>query len=984
MKKMMSIALMLCMLLTVLPAPAYAAETEAGLEVVNSDVSTIIPEEGMLPESEEILDTYAELAMYPEFAVSLFAAGESRLDGMQLVVYNALRDQISAIASGESVSKLCLKWEFGSSPLSWSYSELGVDGSDNEAIVKAIRDKLSLSDIHNYLLMDMPFELYWYDKTQGMRSDFSFAKNGSKVAVIGMNFAFSVIEAYRAAGSGETVTLGVSPNQVSVDCYAVNAAKVQAAKAAVMKAMEIVEKYKELDDYSKLKAYKDEICSLTSYNREVSEISREELEYGDPWQLIHVFDNDPNTTVVCEGYSKAFQYLCDRSEFEDEDTVCYTVTGVLNGDGMPDNGINHMWNIVSLGGKNYLVDVTNSDEGTIGKDGQLFMAGTTGDVSSGYIFNVGSGTARYQYGPDQLDLLGEVLSLSSENYSAEPAHEHSFGDWVDDQNGSTHSRTCTGENCGVVESGEHSYDESNTCTVCGHVKAVEPAPEHQHQWKDAWSMDENGHWHDCSAEDCNITDNSQKAGYETHSYGDDNICDVCGYEKPAGPEPTAVPTAEPSSTPTATPTPTPTDTPAPEHQHQWSAAWNKDESYHWHDCSAEGCHITDNSQKDGYAKHDWDGGTVTKAATATETGTMTYTCKVCGYIRTETLPVLPAPEHVHKWSTVWSGTSEYHWHECETSGCDIADNSKKDSYGAHNWDAGTVTKAATTTEAGIKTYTCQTCKLTKTEQIPVLPTPAHTHSWSSKWQYNTTHHWNECTAANCPVTNNADKYGYAAHSFGAWRTVTAATATKDGSMERKCVCGYKETRTIPASGNAGAGHQHSWGSWQFTAPNYWERICGTCGSRDIRIAEVTKPQITSGANSTWRQGSSSGLSFTSSAPLSEFVSVTLNGFILPDSYYSKAEGSTIITLNKNCLDQLGTGTHTISINSAGGSAETKFAVKASAQQVSQRPSYNSSSYPWSAPKTGDSANMGLWIGMIAVSVLVIGGVAVYVIKKKKR
>ena len=38
--------------------------------------------------------------------------------------------------------------------------------------------------------------------------------------------------------------------------------------------------------------------------------------------------------------------------------------------------------------------------------------------------------------------------------------------------------------------------------------------------------------------------------------------------------------------------------------------------------------------------------------------------------------------------------------------------------GKHDWDAGKVTKAATATEDGIRTYTCKVCKQTKTEVIP--------------------------------------------------------------------------------------------------------------------------------------------------------------------------------------------------------------------------------------------------------------------------
>lgn len=38
----------------------------------------------------------------------------------------------------------------------------------------------------------------------------------------------------------------------------------------------------------------------------------------------------------------------------------------------------------------------------------------------------------------------------------------------------------------------------------------------------------------------------------------------------------------------------------------------------------------------------------------------------------------------------------------------------------HSWDAGKVTKAANCTEKGIRTYTCQSCSITRTEDIPAL------------------------------------------------------------------------------------------------------------------------------------------------------------------------------------------------------------------------------------------------------------------------
>ena len=40
----------------------------------------------------------------------------------------------------------------------------------------------------------------------------------------------------------------------------------------------------------------------------------------------------------------------------------------------------------------------------------------------------------------------------------------------------------------------------------------------------------------------------------------------------------------------------------------------------------------------------------------------------------------------------------------------------------HTWDAGVITTPATTTKEGVKTFTCEVCKATKTESVPKIPT----------------------------------------------------------------------------------------------------------------------------------------------------------------------------------------------------------------------------------------------------------------------
>ena len=95
------------------------------------------------------------------------------------------------------------------------------------------------------------------------------------------------------------------------------------------------------------------------------------------------------------------------------------------------------------------------------------------------------------------------------------------------------------------------------------------------------------------------------------------------------------------------------------HYHNWSDTWNSDDNYHWHECTATGCMVTDNSQKDGYGEHTTDGSgwhsdetnhwnicecgkmlneaahtyewVTDKDATATEAGSKHEECKICGY-----------------------------------------------------------------------------------------------------------------------------------------------------------------------------------------------------------------------------------------------------------------------------------------------------------------------------------------------------------------
>ena len=95
-------------------------------------------------------------------------------------------------------------------------------------------------------------------------------------------------------------------------------------------------------------------------------------------------------------------------------------------------------------------------------------------------------------------------------------------------------------------------------------------------------------------------------------------------------------------------------------------------------------------------------------------------------------------------------------------------------------------------------------------------TPAgHTHVWGSVWETSGTHHWHSCSVSDCPITDNSQKDGYAAHTAGDWVVDRPATSSQNGTRHKSCtVCGYEILReSIPATGGgSSSGGSSSGGS----------------------------------------------------------------------------------------------------------------------------------------------------------------------------
>ena len=135
-----------------------------------------------------------------------------------------------------------------------------------------------------------------------------------------------------------------------------------------------------------------------------------------------------------------------------------------------------------------------------------------------------------------------------------------------------------------------------------------------------------------------------------------------------------------------------------------------------------------------------------------------------------------------------------------------------------------------------------------------------------------------------------------------------------------------------------ANHQHTWDEGKITKqPTTSEEgvktfTCTGCGATKTESIEKLVSniyKIIDGANGKHTIGKDGTLTFRSNAPFSEFVAVLVDGVKVDRSNYDVSEGSTIVRLKQSFLDTLSKGSHTIAIQSIGGTAVTNFSVTAS-------------------------------------------------------
>lgn len=303
------------------------------------------------------------------------------------------------------------------------------------------------------------------------------------------------------------------------------------------------------------------------------------------------------------------------------------------------------------------------------------------------------------------------------------------------------------------------------------------------------------------------------------------------------------------------------------HVHQWATEWTSDGTHHWHECTAEGCTLTAgtaNSEKGGYAEHDWTAANCTTAKTcsicgktdgsalghdwADATCTAPKTCKRTGCTATDGSPL------DHDWDTVWTIGDDQHWHKCNRTGCteiNDAENHIPDRNAATEDDpvkctkcgkvltpalghvhtshlTSVVAKAPTCTAPGNAAYwKCSCDKLfsddtaTTETTLAAVTKSALGHDHNSPWvTTDENEHWKVCAREGC--NEQLDK---AVHTPSAWVNVG------DGHHHQTCtVCERELTHEVCTFGQP----------LKYNATSHWEE-CTKCGNKQNEAAHEFLP-----------------------------------------------------------------------------------------------------------------------------------------------
>lgn len=318
---------------------------------------------------------------------------------------------------------------------------------------------------------------------------------------------------------------------------------------------------------------------------------------------------------------------------------------------------------LAAGAKKYNVYIITDDNGTATVSASSATAGTTIQLTvtpnNGYHFK------EWQVVSGNAEVSNNTFIMPAGNVTVKPVFEaHSFTEEHVEEQYKKSSADCTHNDvyyktcsCGAVSATEtfevpgtalnHDWAEA-TCTEpktcrregCG---ATDGNPL-GHDLPDAWSKDENEHWHECKR--CHSKEDAGK-----HEYGDDNICDICGYDKtvPHTHSLTLVSANKATCTKDGNKVyyacdgcdmwfedangsieiADKTSVIIPATGHAPSESWKFDKADHWKDCTNADCGTIIEGSKAAHTESDW---IIDTAPTYFKNGTQHKECTVCHYV----------------------------------------------------------------------------------------------------------------------------------------------------------------------------------------------------------------------------------------------------------------------------------------------------------------------------------------------------------------
>lgn len=157
------------------------------------------------------------------------------------------------------------------------------------------------------------------------------------------------------------------------------------------------------------------------------------------------------------------------------------------------------------------------------------------------------------------------------------------------------------------------------CLLTTTLFAFTACDEHEHAYAEAWTYDEDYHWHACESDKCK----SQKDKAE-HTLAPDpengvNICTVCGYQ------------AEMVN--------------VPEHTHTYAEELTYNENFHWYPCTYENC-----PERGEREEHSFADPMIEQSKDAI---TRTYTCTDCGYEKVDVTEIESVIDGEASWDSAF-------------------------------------------------------------------------------------------------------------------------------------------------------------------------------------------------------------------------------------------------------------------------------------------------------------------------------------------